>query len=673
MNPLLELRNLSLGFVKKREILQAVHAISFDVNKSETVALLGESGCGKSISALAIMRLLPNNGRILSGDILFDHQSLNALSNSAMQQIRGGKIAMIFQEPATSLNPVLTIFAQLDEVLQKHTSLSLADRKKEALSLLNEVGISDVENRLTQYPFQLSGGMRQRVMIAMALAGNPRLLIADEPTTALDVTVQAQILMLLKRLQQKRQMGILLITHDLGVVREMADRVLVMYAGQIVESATSETFFNRQLDAQKHPYTQKLFRAVPSLQKNETVLETISGQVPDLSEKLAGCHFAARCSFSFSRCQQEKPTLLAFDKTHFTRCFLLENGGEAKDKTLQETDLIKHIKNNTSEALLRVHNLAVHFPLKKGFLSRTNLSVKAVDALSFTLFAGKTLALVGESGCGKTTVGKALLQLVKATSGEIYLHNQELISLSAQEMRPLRSHLQMIFQDPFSSLNPRLTIGEILLEGILALKKNVDQKAAEALCEALLKEVGLSKDILLRYPHEFSGGQRQRIAICRALLVSPKILICDEPTSALDVSVQAQILNLLKNLQNELGLSYLFITHNFAAVRYLAHEIAVMYLGKIVEFGRADKVLNDPKHPYTQALIAAIPDHQKEKEEGKNTLLPSLGEAASPINPPSGCHFHPRCKDALAICKRVAPTAININQTHLVACHLHAK
>jgi peptide/nickel transport system ATP-binding protein len=527
------------------------------------------------------------------------------------------------------------------------------------VELLRQVGIADPERRLGEYPFQLSGGMKQRVMIAIALAGEPDLLIADEPTTALDVTVQAQILDLLAKIQVDRGMGMLLITHDLGVVARMAHRIGVMYAGELVEVASRDDFFKRP----QHPYTQALFAALPEISRRGLALTTIPGQVPSLAAMPAGCRFADRCSQVMPICREVSPPWRKISEGHVLRCHW--TGVAVADQPIQRFALSE--KCADAAAFLAVDALEVHFPIRRGLLQRTVGYVRAVDGVSLTISAGRTLALVGESGCGKTTVGKALLQLIKPTAGSVKLGGSELIGMKPKRLRAARRHMQMVFQDPFASLNPRLRVGDIIAEGMASLGLENDSQAQRNAVAALLRQVGLPDEAVGRYPHEFSGGQRQRIAIARALAVQPELLICDEPTSALDVSVQAQILNLLKALQEELGVAYLFITHNFAVVEYLAHDVAVMYLGRIVEQGRAEEVLRAPRHPYTQALLSAVPVPNL---EAKTAVIKLPGETPSPANPPSGCHFHPRCPQASAICRERYPQNSPVSVTHSVNCHL---
>ena len=656
---LLSVTDLRLGFMAGKRALPAVDGISFAISPGETFALLGESGCGKSATAQGIMRLLPAAGRMLGGRVVMDGQELLGLSEADMRAWRGGRMAMIFQEPATSLNPVLTVGRQIGEVLERHRGLTGAAATERMVELLRLVGIADPERRLTEYPFQLSGGMKQRVMIAIALAGEPELLIADEPTTALDVTVQAQILDLLAKIQVDRGMGMLLITHDLGVVARMAHRIGVMYAGELVEVASRQAFFT----APRPPYTQALFEALPDISRRGLRLNTIPGQVPALAAMPAGCRFADRCPQVMAICREQSPPWREVAGGHAVRCHW-QGEAAANGRT---GNAVTELDIDPGRAFLEVADLKVHFPIRKGLLQRTVGHVRAVDGVSLAIAASRTLALVGESGCGKTTVGKALLQLIQPSAGSVRLGGNELVGLKGRRLRSARRHMQMVFQDPFASLNPRLRVGEIIAEGMAALGIDTESASHAAAIAALLQQVGLPDEAAGRYPHEFSGGQRQRIAIARALAVQPELLICDEPTSALDVSVQAQILNLLKKLQAELGVAYLFITHNFAVVEYLAHDVAVMYLGRIVERGRAEEILRAPKHPYTQALLSAVPvprlDHP-------TAIIRLPGETPSPANPPAGCHFHPRCPMAMDICRQAYPGVTELSPTHRVNCHL---
>ena len=618
MSEILSVKSLTTSL---RNGVPIVDGISFNIRRGETFALLGESGCGKSMTALSLLRLLPNGVVHAGGAARLDGLELFGLREREMRGVRGGTAAMIFQEPGLSLNPVMTVGEQIAEALELHAGRDSSrrgfvglksDLRQRCIELLDQVGIPDAARRVREYPFQFSGGMKQRAMIAMALAGQPKLLIADEPTTALDVTIQAQVLQLLRDTQDASGMALLLITHDLGVVAEMAHQVGVMYAGQIVEQASRTQLFAKPL----HPYTQQLFAALPDAARRNQPLAAIPGSVPPPGSIARGCRFAPRCDKAWALCNAQTPEWTTLEDGCGVRCHLYSDQGarseERENPPSPPTPLPpagegSSILSPQSSVLLQVENLQVHFPIRKGILQRTVGQVKAVDGVSLEIPQGRTLALVGESGCGKTTLGKALLQLIAPTAGSVQLAGHELTGRTARELRTRRGAMQMVFQDPYASLNPKMRVAEILEEGMTALNIGNGSAARQTLIDTLLDQVGLARNVKWRYPHEFSGGQRQRIAIARALAVSPQLLICDEPTSALDVSVQAQILNLLKSLQQELNLSYLFITHNLAVVEHLAHEVCVMYQGRIVERGTADEVLRAPRHPYTQALLSAVP------------------------------------------------------------------
>lgn len=546
---LLKVTGLDVDIASQDRLAQVVKRLNFAISRGETFALVGESGSGKSVTALALLRLLPDAGRIVAGQIELEGQDLNTLTERDMRQVRGGRIGIIFQEPSTSLNPVMRVGDQIVETLTARTALRGAPARQCAVEWLQRVGIPQPQRRIDDYPFQFSGGQKQRVMIAIALAAQPRLLIADEPTTALDVTVQAQVLDLLADIQREMGMGVLLITHDLAIVRHVAHHVALMRDGEIVEAADTDVFFR----AAKHPYARQLFDAIPSFAKRGRPLSA-AGQGTDKR-----------------RAAPARPS---------------------------ETGVI-----------LDVQDLKVHYPVRQGVLRRVSSWVEAVNGVTFTLRAGETLALLGESGCGKTTIGKALLRLIHGAriQGRALLAGRELLSAGRRELRELRRQIQIVFQDPYASLDPRMRVGEILDEGVASLRPGMTPALRRARAEELVRKVGLPEDTMTRYPHEFSGGQRQRIAIARALAVEPRVLICDEPTSALDVSVQAQILDLLRELQREFGIAYLFITHNFGVVEYLADRIVVMAGGKIVETGEAETVLTAPRNQLTQRLLAAVP------------------------------------------------------------------
>ncbi len=584
-----------------------------------------------------------------------------------MRDVRGNRMAMIFQEPAASLNAVMTVGSQVQEVLEQHTDLRGAAARARCAELLAAVGIPDAARRADEYPFQMSGGMKQRVMIATALACNPSLLVADEPTTALDVTIQAQVLELLRGLQHARGMAILLITHDLGVVAEMAHRIGVMYAGEIVEIAPREAFFIRAA----HPYSRKLFEALPRGDGRGKALAVIPGIVPPLAQTFTGCRFADRCEQVMPHCHDSLPPWITLEGGQLVRCHLYAEGAtRLLNGALRQAKEPASSQPDGCTPLLSVKNLQIHFPIRKGVFRSIAGYVRAVDGVDLEIPSHRTLALVGESGCGKTTLGKGLLRLLPLTGGDIEFAGSNLSTLSYQRMRKHRKELQIIFQDPYSSLNPRMRVMDIVEEGMRSLEVAADAPERQRRVDMLLEQVGLSPEMRYRYPHEFSGGQRQRIAIARALAVEPKLIVCDEPTSALDVSVQAQILNLLRDLQQRLGLAYLFITHNISVVEYLAHHVAVMYLGRIVETGTVEEVLKSPKHPYTQALLSAVPciDAATKRE-----VVRLQGELPSPSNPPQGCHFAPRCPKAGDTCRERYPGPVKMTPTHLVKCHLYGQ
>ncbi|MFI4962772.1 MAG: ABC transporter ATP-binding protein [Legionellales bacterium] len=595
-----EVRQLSVGFQGPKETLSALDAVCFNLHPGETLVLLGESGCGKSLTSLALMRLLPKSA-VYGEDsqVYLEGSDILNLPERVMRQIRGRRLAMIFQEPMTALNPVMTIGEQLSEILLRHHVVKKQELQGALISLLLEVEMPLPHVKMHQYPHQLSGGQKQRVVIAMALACKPDILIADEPTTALDVTIQAQILALLQKLQKTHKMSLLLITHDLGVVRAMADRVCVLYAGQVVEESLVDDFFVKV----RHPYVQQLLASIPSFEKREERLSVITGSVPSLNDLPSGCRFHTRCKYAFDLCKKEEPQLQKLNN-RLVRCHLYP---VIKELPLLELDKIAwKVSNKQPETILRVRDLSVHFIQKKALFKRNREVFKAVDTLSFSLAQGKTLALVGESGCGKTSVSRALLRLLPVAGGEITYRNQAVLSLGGRALRTYRKNIQIIFQDPFLSMNPRMTVGDIIAEGMQA--QGMKSASIRLRQKQLLDKVNLPTTSLERYPHQFSGGQRQRICIARALATEPDILICDEPTSALDVSVQAQILNLLKELQQETGVSYLFITHNMGVVSYIADEVLVMKEGRALEFGSCQQIFTDPQNAYTKALLAAVLD-----------------------------------------------------------------
>jgi peptide/nickel transport system ATP-binding protein len=664
--PILQVRDLKSYFTTRLGPARAVDGISFDIYPGEIYALVGESGCGKSVTALSILQLLARPaGYIAGGQILYQGRDIARYPPVRMRKIRGKEISMIFQEPMTALNPVFTVGNQVNEAIKLHDRVRAADARKRGIAMLDQVGIPDAEACYDVYPHQLSGGMRQRVMIAMALVCRPKLLIADEPTTALDVTIQAQILELLRDLRQKTGAAVLLITHDMGVVRENADRVGVMYAGRMAEEAPVDRLFAQPA----HPYTELLMRALPTQVQRGRRLDTIKGMAPKATEVIPGCPFANRCPLVLSYCAEKALQRTVLEPGHCVFCHLFpvaEN--EQRAPIRRQPGDIQTPAAGASATVLQIQNLKTYFPIRKGFFKRTVGYVRAVDGVSMELRRGETIALVGESGCGKTTLGKSIVRLLTPMSGSILYADADLATLKQRSLKPTRKRIQFVFQDPFSSMDPRQVIADLIAEGMQTHHIGANHAERVKRAEELLERVGMDRAGIHRYPHEFSGGQRQRIVLARALATNPELIICDEPTSALDVSVQAQILNLLKDLQNEFGLSYIFITHNLSIVEYLADRIAVMYLGRVVEEGKAEQILGRPRHPYTRVLLSAAP-HADAAAARKKIVIE--GDIPSPANPPRGCHFHPRCPFAVADCKRIDPaleTAKGDDPDHRAAC-----
>ena len=687
---LLSVQNLKTYFRTPEGLARAVDGISFDIKPNEIFALVGESGCGKSVTALSIIQLVAKPaGFIADGAIYYKGQDITRLSEIERRKIQGNDIAMIFQEPMTSLNPVFTIGNQISEAIRQHQNLRGTAARNAAIEMLDLVGIPEPTARYDEYPHQMSGGMKQRVMIAMALSCHPGLLIADEPTTALDVTIQAQILELIERLQQELQMAVLLITHDLGVVANIADRVAVMYAGKIAEVGTWEQLYKTP----QHPYTVKLLESTPARDKRGMELHTITGRVPKATEYNDGCRFAERCPKVMDGCENIFPTLQTVNgNEHNVACHLynpeppfsvqlanrnlaLQKQATGTEATKLELEIEANRENRGAAAQstethpqLQVKDFCVHYPIQKGILKRTVGYVYAVDDVTLNIPRGKTLALVGESGSGKTSLGKAVLQLGVPVKGDLIYDGTHIAGASREALHPYRQRMQIIFQDPYASLNPRMTVGAIIQEGMQAHNIGGSTDERHTRVAELMRRVGLSPDMVTRYPHEFSGGQRQRVGIARCLAIDPEFIVCDEATSALDVSVQAQILNLLKSLQTDFNLTYLFITHNLSVVEYFADEVAVMYLGRIVERGTTEEIFDAPKHPYTQALLSAVPKMDAQTGVEKIRLE---GDVPSPINRPTGCHFHPRCPEVMPICKDEYPDETDFTETHSCRCYLY--
>ena len=660
--PLLAVEDLHTQFATSRGVVRAVEGVSFTVKRGEVVAIVGESGSGKSVTALSIMRLLPRIGKIPQGRVTFDGRSLLDLDDEQMREVRGRDISMIFQEPMTSLNPILTIGLQIKEPLKIHLDMTDEQARARAIELLQLVGITDPERRLVQYPHQFSGGMRQRVMIAIGLACNPKLIIADEPTTALDVTIQAQILELMKNLSRKLDIALIIITHNLGVVARYADRVIVMYAARVVEQGAADQVFHRP----RHPYTMGLLRSVPRLDRPRGAkLETIEGLPPNLAAAPPGCRFAPRCPYRIPVCDEEPP-LARTDTGGLSRCHRHREIAEGKIFWAAGEGGSREIVAQKTEPLLSVSHLTKHFSAAGGLRSKGGV-VRAVEDVSFEIYPGETLGLVGESGCGKTTVGRLILRLEEPTSGHIIFAGTDLGKASEAELKAIRRKVQVIFQDPYSSLNPRMTVGQIIAEplhvyDLVPKGKKVGERVAE-----LLVQVGLRPEMAERYPHQLSGGQRQRIGIARALAMEPSFIVCDEAVSALDVSIQGQIINLLEDLQRRLGIAYLFIAHDLAVVRHISMRVIVMYFGRIMEVADRDVLYRDPQHPYTKVLLDAAPVPDPTVEKGREPRL-IKGELPSHLAPPPGCVFNTRCPLASEECRHTVPPLREIRPDHFAAC-----
>jgi oligopeptide/dipeptide ABC transporter ATP-binding protein len=677
----LEIENLRTEFHLRSGVVGAVDGVSFTVGAGECVGLVGESGCGKSTTGLSIMKLLPNVGHVVGGSIKLLGRDLGPLSESEMRHVRGNDVAMIFQDPMTSLNPTWTIGQQISEGYRLHNDCSQAEAMARAREVLELVRLPRPAERLTAYPHQLSGGLRQRVMIAMALVNSPKLLIADEPTTALDVTIQAQILDLIDGLRRDLQMAVILITHDLGVIAARANRVMVMYAGKIAEGADTGELFA----SMRHPYTEALFRSIPRFDQDRSqALYSIPGVPPDLMTPPPGCRFAARCRNAQARCTQEEPVLSAESGgsqahairagEHVFACFYPVEASAAEDRSRSivvterapDAPVVEPVSKG--DVLLSLNNVVKEFPVTAGVVLQRKIgTVKAVSDVSFDVRRGETFGLVGESGCGKTTIGWLVTALHRPTSGEIRFGDRDMATLRGGGLRRARRDLQLMFQDPYASLDPRMRVGPSIREP-LTIQQVGDRADRRKRVAELLSEVGLSPKSANLYPHEFSGGQRQRIGLARALALNPKLIVADEPVSALDVSIQAQILNLMRSLQDSHELTYIVISHDLAVVRYLADTIGVMYLGKLVEIGPAPAVYQSPAHPYTRGLIDAVPIPDPVLEKQRDTV-PVRGELPSPVDPPSGCRFRTRCPLVQDVCAEVEPPLRSFGGGHRAACH----
>ncbi|HEY3773235.1 MAG TPA: ABC transporter ATP-binding protein [Solirubrobacteraceae bacterium] len=674
-SPLLEVQGLRTEIRLRHGAVHAVDNVSFTVGHGETVGLVGESGCGKTMTGTSIMRLLPPGGHITGGKILLEGRDLVSMSLDDLRHVRGGEIGMVFQDPMTSLNPTTQIGRQIAEAVRLHRPVSQEKAMERAVEVLGLVGMPRPAERVSAYPHQLSGGLRQRVMIAMALACEPKLLIADEPTTALDVTIQAQILALLETLKERLGMAMILITHDMGVIAGRADRVIVMYAGRTVETAQTADLFA----GPHHPYTEGLLASIPRLdQDRKQALPTIPGLPPDLIQPPAGCRFAPRCRYATDECREQDPELGGPDATHSYACFHPRNLGESEGEgsrvqvgvSASETNgASSEVAAAPGEVLLELAGLTKRYRVTSaGLLRRTVGALQAVTDVSFSVGRGETFGVVGESGCGKTTIARMIVGLERPSEGRVLFDGTDLTTLSKGEMRRRRRDLQLMFQDPYASLDPRMRVGTIVKEP-LSVQRVGDRRSQNERVKELLDQVGLPAASVDRYPHEFSGGQRQRISLARALALNPRLIVADEPVSALDVSIRSQVLNLIKKLQGMHDLTYIVISHDLSVVRFLADRIAVMYLGMLMELGTADDIYLRAAHPYTAGLLEAVPVPDPAAERAKRAKAVMRGELPSPIDPPSGCRFRTRCPLAQEVCAAETPPLRSFGGHHIAACH----
>ncbi len=693
----LKVEGLTTEIQLSRATVHAVGNVNLEIAQGETLGLVGESGCGKSILGLSVLGLLPNGGHVTGGSIKLYDRELVGMSARELREIRGNEVAMIFQDSLSSLNPTKSIGEQVAEPIRLHRRATAKEGLDRALEVLELVGLPRPKERLHDYPHQLSGGLRQRVMIAIALSCEPKVLLADEPTTALDVTIQAQILKVLDDLEQRLGMATLLVTHDMGVVAGRSRRINVMYAGRIVETASSEELFT----AMRHPYTQALLGSIPRLEADASKpLLSIPGLPPDLTNPPTGCRFAARCRFATEQCRAQEPPLTG-DHDHMFACWhpvdgpalvtaplipvaasagrpagALAQGVSGTGASPRVSVVAEPASNGLPAAagrngaghLLDLIEVVREYPVTAGaFMRRRVNSVKAVSTVSLHVDTGESLGLVGESGCGKTSLGKLIVGIEKPDAGQVKVAGEEIFKKRGSDLRRSRRVVQMMFQDPYGSLDPRMRVRAILREP-MQIQGIGSAREQDERVRSILAEVGLPNNALERYPHEFSGGQRQRIALARALMLEPKIMVADEPVSALDVSIRSQVLNLMKRLQAEHDMASVVISHDLAVVKYLADRIGVMYLGKIVELGSSNDIYQRPAHPYTEALIKTIPVPDPAVEKAK-TDVGIRGELPSPIDPPSGCRFRTRCPLAQELCAEAEPPMRRFSSSHHAACH----
>lgn len=673
MEHLLEIKNIETCFRTDGQLVKAVDGVSLYLNPGEIIGIVGESGSGKSVTMMSMLQLITSPGKITGGEVYIRGNDKNMLeygqNSEEMRRMRGGKVSMIFQEPMTSLNPVLTIGYQIQENIMEHLHMSKADARKRTIEMLKLVNIPDAEQRFDYYPQQFSGGMRQRIMIAMAMSSEPTVLVADEATTALDVTTQAQLLEMIRDIAKKTNTAVVIVTHNLGIVARFAERIYVMYSGSVVETTDAGRLFANP----EHPYTRALLRAIPRLDDpKDRILIPIEGLPPNPATRPSYCPFYDRCEYRMDKCKdREKPKLKELEADHFAACHLTEEEKAAKKAEIDGKEVRKAPKITVGEELcLEVKNVKKYFPIFSGMMRKKVGEVKAIEDINFYARKGETLGIVGESGCGKTTLARCIMRVYKPEDGEIIFNGTDIARFNDRQMYPYRRKIAMIFQDPFSSLDPRQTAESIVGESLLLHKLVKNKEEYEARVDELFRIVGLDPALKYRVPHEFSGGQRQRIGIARALSSEPDMIICDEPISALDVSIQAQIINLLEELQAKLGLTYLFIAHDLAVVKHISNRILVMYLGRVVEIADCEELYENTLHPYTKTLLSAVPVADPAVEAARERVE-IRGEVPSLTKRPTGCPFHDRCDKACDRCRREVPALHDVGGGHEVACFLY--